>query len=129
MSEGMKRKKRACEESKNREYNKQNNRRNNKEKPVQTGKYSFQRLSRQFMSNPQLTVDMVKEIIDQDVFTIKYIVADSIYGNSPDFIEEAQAQQAKAYFGGVSSRTQCWLRRPSTLEKEYQHRNKKKNQI
>jgi len=80
----------------------------------------------QFMSKPQLAAKMVKEIIEQDVIPIKYIVADSIYGNSPDFIEEAQAHTGKIYFVGVSSDTLCWLRRPATMKKEYRYRNEVK---
>ena len=76
-----------------------------------------------FMTKPQLAVQMIKEIIEQNIIPFKYIVADSIYGNSPDFIEEAQAHTGKTYFLGVPSDTQCWLRRPATIEKEYQYRN------
>ncbi len=76
----------------------------------------------EFRTKPQLAAQMVKNIVEQDLIPVKYIVADSIYGNSPDFIEQAAAYVGKSYFLGVSSETLCWLQRPGTMEKEYRYR-------
>jgi len=61
---------------------------------------------------------------------VKYVVADSIYGNSPKFIEQIERYTGKIYFLGVSSKTRCWLRMPATIEKKYKHRGEiRKKQV
>jgi len=75
-----------------------------------------------FKTKPQLAVDMVNDIIEQDILPVKYIAADSVYGSNPDFIEEVARHTGKVYFLAVLGETQCWLRRPATVEKEYRYR-------
>lgn len=76
----------------------------------------------EFRTKPQLAARMAEDIIEQDLIPVKYIVADSIYGNSPEFVEQVEKYTGKTYFLGVSSETQCWLRLPAITEKEYKYR-------
>lgn len=76
----------------------------------------------EFRTKPQLAARMAEDIIEQNLIPVKYIVADSIYGNSPEFVEQVEKYTGKTYFLGVSSETQCWLRLPTTTEKEYKYR-------
>jgi SRSO17 transposase len=76
-----------------------------------------------FKTKPQLAARMVEDIIEQNTIPVKYVVADSIYGNSPDFVEQLEKHTGKTYFLGVSSETRCWLRMPATIEKEYKYRS------
>lgn len=73
----------------------------------------------EFKTKPQIAASMVESIIDQDLIPIKYIVADSIYGNSPEFVEEVEKHTDKTYFLSVPSEKKCWLRLPTTTEKKY----------
>jgi SRSO17 transposase len=75
-----------------------------------------------FQTKPQLAAQMVEDIIEQNHIPLKYVVADSIYGNSPEFIERIEKHTGKIYFLGVPSDTRCWLRMPTTAEKEYKYR-------
>jgi SRSO17 transposase len=75
-----------------------------------------------FKTKPQLAAQMVKGIIEENLIPVKYIVADSIYGNSPDFLDQASDFIGKTYFLGVSGETQCWFQRPGTMKKEYRYR-------
>lgn len=65
-----------------------------------------------FKTKPQLAVEMLQEVAKSEVLPFKYILADSIYGNSPDFIQAARKLIGKVYFVAISSATLCWLKTP-----------------
>ena len=75
-----------------------------------------------FRTKPQLAVEMLNAISKEDVLPFKYVLADSIYGVSPDFIAAVEALPSKTYFVSVPEDTLCWLSRPTTLTKEYRWR-------
>jgi SRSO17 transposase len=72
-----------------------------------------------FRTKPQFAVEMLNAIADEKVLPFKYILADTIYGESPDFINAVEALPDKIYFVSVSSNTLCWLKRPMTVVKQY----------
>jgi SRSO17 transposase len=76
----------------------------------------------EFKTKPQLANQVIENILKENQIPIKYIVADSIYGNSPDFVGQIEKYIGKTYFLGVSSLTKCWLRSPVTIEKEFKYR-------
>jgi SRSO17 transposase len=76
----------------------------------------------EFKTKPQIAARMVDNIIEENQIPVKYIVADSIYGNSPEFVEQVEKHIGKIYFLATPSETRCWLRMPSTTEKEYKYR-------
>ena len=75
-----------------------------------------------FRTKPQLAARMVEGIIEQDLMPVKYIVADSTYGNSPEFVKQVEKYTGKIFFFSVPSETKCWLRRPITTQKKYKYR-------
>jgi SRSO17 transposase len=75
-----------------------------------------------FKTKPQLAAEMLSVIHEQGVIPYKYIAADSIYGHSPDFIEEAEKQVDKIYFVSISADTQCWIKAPVSTVKEYKYK-------
>jgi SRSO17 transposase len=77
-----------------------------------------------FQTKPQLAVKMLNAISKEDVLPFKYVIADSIYGVSPDFIAAVGALPGKTYFVSVPKETLCWLSRPLTLTKEYRWRGR-----
>ncbi len=72
-----------------------------------------------FQTKPQLAVEMLNAIVSEKILPFKYILADTIYGESPDFINTVEALQDTTYFVSVSKDTLCWLKRPMTVVKQY----------
>ena len=74
-----------------------------------------------FKTKPQLAIDMLDDIIEQGILPVKYITADSVYGNSPEFINAIEKYTDKIYFVHSPSDTRCWLRAPTTEERAYKY--------
>ena len=72
-----------------------------------------------FRTKPQLAVDMLKEIVKEQTLPFKYVLADALYGVSPEFIEAVEALPDKTYFVQVPKDTLCWLKRPQVITKKY----------
>ncbi len=75
-----------------------------------------------FKTKPQLAAMMLYELQDRDTLPFKYVVSDSIYGNSPEFIDAAQRVVGTIYFVSIPSDTLCWLKKPITMEKQYRYK-------
>jgi len=72
-----------------------------------------------FRTKPQLATEMLQAIHDEKTLPFKYVLGDSIYGESPEFIKAVEALTGVIYFVSVSKSTQCWLKRPMTITKQY----------
>jgi SRSO17 transposase len=72
-----------------------------------------------FRTKPELAAEMLNTISMEDVLPFKYVLADSVYGGSPEFISAVEALPDKTYFVSVQKNTQCWLHHPATMTKEY----------
>jgi SRSO17 transposase len=72
-----------------------------------------------FRTKPQLATDMLGAIVEQETLPFKYVLADSLYGVSPEFIEAVEALPDKTYFVQVPKDTLCWLKRPMAITKQY----------
>ena len=72
-----------------------------------------------FATKPRLAVEMLDDIVEERTLPIKYIAADSIYGNSPEFIAAVEKYPDKTYFANVPSDVRCWSRPPETEERAY----------
>ena len=72
-----------------------------------------------FQSKPGLAAEMLTGLGEEDVLPFKYVLADSMYGVSPEFIAAVEAMPDKTYFVSVPKDTHCWLKRPMTITKEY----------
>ena len=77
-----------------------------------------------FKTKPQLAVEMFNNIVEQGIIPFKYVVADSLYGNSSEFIEALEAHANTTYFVQAPSDTRCWIKRPVTREKKYKYKGK-----
>jgi SRSO17 transposase len=62
---------------------------------------------------------MLNAVSKENVLPFKYVLADSIYGVSPEFIEAVESLPDKTYFVSVPKDTLCWLKRPMTITKAY----------
>ncbi len=65
----------------------------------------------EFKTKPQLAAEMFQELQHQETLPFRYVVADTIYGNSPEFIEAVEKCNGTIYFVSIPADTQCWLRR------------------
>jgi hypothetical protein len=68
-------------------------------------------------SKPQLAAAMLQAIVHEGLLPFKYVVADCLYGNSPDFLDAVDACVGVTTFVAIPSETRCWLQRPQTEDK------------
>ena len=69
-----------------------------------------------FQSKPQLAAAMLQAIAHAGLLPFKYVVADGLYGNSPDFLDAVDTCVGITTFGAIPADTRCWLQRPRTAE-------------
>jgi len=72
-----------------------------------------------FQTKPQLAAEMLLNIHSENILPFKYVLGDSIYGVSPEFIGAAESLSGITYFVSVPKSTSCWLKRPMTINKRY----------
>jgi SRSO17 transposase len=75
-----------------------------------------------FQSKPQLAAAMLEAMAREGILPFKYIVADCLYGNSPDFLDAVDACVGSTALVAIPSETRCWLQRPRTAEKRYRYK-------
>jgi SRSO17 transposase len=75
-----------------------------------------------FQSKPQLAAAMLQNIVQEGLLPFKYVVADCLYGNSPDFLDAVDACVGITALVAIPSETRCWLQRPRTEEKSYRYK-------
>ena len=74
----------------------------------------------QFRTKPQLAVEMLEGV--EGKLPFKYVVSDTLYGMSPDFIGAVERRPGVTYLVEVPSDTLCWLRKPMVISKQYRYR-------
>ena len=72
-----------------------------------------------FQSKPQLAAAMLQAIAHERLLPFKYVVADCLYGNSPDFLAAVDACVGGMTFVAIPSETRCWRQRPCIEDKTY----------
>jgi SRSO17 transposase len=75
-----------------------------------------------FHTKPQLAVEMLQAIRSKGRLPFKYLVADCLYGNSPDFLDAVDSCLGVTSLVSISAETRCWLQRPLTTDKTYTYR-------
>jgi SRSO17 transposase len=78
----------------------------------------------EFRTKPQLAADMLTTIADENILPFKYVLGDSIYGKSPEFISAAEEIPGLIYFVSITGDIQCWLKQPITRSHKYRHKGK-----
>ncbi len=74
-----------------------------------------------FKTKPQLAAEILSQLVDEDILPFKYVAADSLYGNSDEFINAIEAFPQLTYFVETACTTRCWIGRPITREKTYKY--------
>src|SRR5438128_400853 len=72
-----------------------------------------------FQSKPQLAAAMLQGIAHEGLLPFKYLVADCLYGNSPDFLDAVDACVGVTALVAIPAETRCWLHRPRTKDQPY----------
>ena len=75
-----------------------------------------------FQSKPQLAAAMLQAIAQEGLLPFKYVVADCLYGQSPDFLDAVDACIGVTTFVAIPADTRCWLQRPCTEAKTYTYK-------
>jgi SRSO17 transposase len=75
-----------------------------------------------FQSKPQLAAAMLQSIAHEGLLPFKYVVADCLYGNSPDFLDAVDTCVGVTTFVAIPADTRCWLQRPRTAEQTYRYK-------
>jgi SRSO17 transposase len=75
----------------------------------------------EFKTKPQLAVDMLQDIAKQEQIPFGYVLADSVYANSPEFVEAVEALITVTYLLQVPEDTLCWVKNPCTITKTYKY--------
>jgi len=82
-----------------------------------------------FKTKPLLAVEMLSKIQEEGVLPFRYVLADSIYGNSPEFINAVESIPGVTYFVSIPSDTLCWLKKPITMEKQYKYKGEIRSRL
>jgi SRSO17 transposase len=65
-----------------------------------------------FQTKPQLAIAMVRELRDEGVLPFKSVVADCLYGNSPEFLHAVDEAIGTLYLVSIPADPRCWLKGP-----------------
>jgi SRSO17 transposase len=82
-----------------------------------------------FSTKPQLAVEMIEGIVRENVIPFRYLVADTIYGSSPDFLEAVEKITHLIYMVSLPRDTLCWTQEPATMEKTYRYAGEKRKKL
>jgi SRSO17 transposase len=80
----------------------------------------------EFKTKPQLAVEMLLDIAEQQQIPFRYVLADSVYANSPEFVEAVESLVGVTYLLQVPVDTLCWFRNPGTITKTYKYKGKER---
>ena len=76
--------------------------------------------------NHQLAVEMLEKVVGEGVIPFRYVAADSIYGNSPEFLAAVEKVPGVTYLVALPRDTLCWLQDPATMDKTYRYAGEKR---
>lgn len=75
-----------------------------------------------FKSKPELAADMFRDINERGTMPFRYVVGDTVYGNSSSFTDAVESVVGKIYMVSMPCDTPFRLRPPVTKEHSYQHK-------
>lgn len=75
-----------------------------------------------FQTKPQLAAQMLHTLHAESVVPFKYVVADSLYGQSPEFLAAVEQHLDLVYFVAIPADTRCWLQGPVLATHQYRYK-------
>ena len=79
-----------------------------------------------FKTKPQMASEMLQELVAGGIIPFRYVVADAIYGGSPEFLDAVEKIPGVTYMVSRQSDTLCWPQEPDTIEKTYRYGGEKR---
>jgi SRSO17 transposase len=70
-------------------------------------------------TKPQLAAAMLRAMAHAGLVPFRYVVADGLYGQSPDFLDAVEACVGVTALVAIPAETHCWLQAPRTMDKPY----------
>jgi len=70
-----------------------------------------------FQTKPQLAAEMLKDFSTKQQIPFRYVLADSVYTTSPEFIETVESITGVVYLGQAPENTSCWPKNPAVVKK------------
>jgi SRSO17 transposase len=80
-----------------------------------------------FESKPQLAAAMLKGIVAEGLLPLRYIVADCLYGNSPEFLDALDACIGVTALVAIPGESRCWRLRPQSEDKTYRYQGQERS--
>lgn len=74
-----------------------------------------------FKTKPQLAMELLEAIDQEQAIPFRYVAADSLYGNSPDFLDAIEKIRGVVYMVAMPRDTLCWVQEPVVMEKTYRY--------
>jgi SRSO17 transposase len=84
-----------------------------------------------FQTKPQLAAQMLHTLHEERVLPFKYVVADRLYGQSPEFLAALERYVDLVYLVAISADTRCWLQGPvlETTQDRYKGEVRSQRQV
>ena len=80
-----------------------------------------------FQSKPQLAAAMLQDIVAEGLLPFRYIVADCLYGTSPEFLDALEACVGVTALVAIPGESRCWRRRPQSEDKRYRYKGQERS--
>lgn len=80
-----------------------------------------------FQSKPQLAAAMLKGMVAKGLLPFRYIVADCLYGNSPEFLDALDACVGVTALVAIPGESRCWRQRPQSEDKTYRYQGQERS--
>ena len=77
-------------------------------------------------TKPQLAAAMLHHIVPEGLLPFKSVVADCLYGHSPDFLDAVDACVGVTTLVAMPSETRGWLQRPRPEDRTYLYKGKER---
>jgi SRSO17 transposase len=77
-----------------------------------------------FQTKPQLAAEMLRDFSAKQQLPFRYVLADSVYTTSPEFIETVESITGVVYLGQAPESTACWSKNPVVVKKEFTYRGR-----
>ena len=74
-----------------------------------------------FRTKPQLAAQMLTNLAGEGTLPFRYVLADSVYATSPEFICAVESLPDVTYLVQIPGDTLCWPRKPVTISKTYRY--------
>src|SRR5262245_58605958 len=80
-----------------------------------------------FQSKPQLAAAMLQSMAQEGLLLFKYVVADCLYGQSPNFLDAVDACVGVTTLVAIPADTRCWLQAPRTVAQVYRYKGEERS--